>query len=174
MVEKRSTWYGFGTHCWSWVPMCLSTHSNPLTSSLRDNSTRGSGFMRCEPWGEERDCRYGSIHIMKIEKRHEAGYCSSSLGCWLLSAPLYACLGLKQQTTVSTESTNTGGEEKKSLAMELQPLSEKDGCVRYTITSASAERRMAPDVKEEKEEEECKGYAKRKERRQVRTRRELD
>ena len=25
---------------------------------------------------------------LKIEKRHKAGYCSVSLGCWLLSAPL--------------------------------------------------------------------------------------
>ncbi|KAK5861948.1 hypothetical protein PBY51_017384 [Eleginops maclovinus] len=41
MVVKWSRGYGFGTHCWYWVPMCLSTHSDPPTSPLRGNTTRG-------------------------------------------------------------------------------------------------------------------------------------
>ena len=67
---------------------------------------------------------------LKIEKRHEAGYCSSSLGCWLLSAPLYACLGPKQQTTVSTELSNTGGGKaqarpwKAKLRQKRMPVSD--------------------------------------------------
>lgn len=41
MVVRLSRGYGFGTYCWKGVPMCLSTHSTPPTSPLRDSSSRG-------------------------------------------------------------------------------------------------------------------------------------
>lgn len=70
---------------------------------------------------------------LKIEKRHKAGYCSGSLGYWLLSAPLEACLGLKQHPSVSTEPSNT------NLAIESQPPPERGDCVTDATDSASAE-----------------------------------
>lgn len=50
-----------------------------------------------------------SSPCLKTEKGHKAGYCTSSLGCWLLSALLWACQGLKQQTTQSTDLSNIQG-----------------------------------------------------------------
>lgn len=70
---------------------------------------------------------------LKIEKRHKAGYCRFSLGCWLLSDPLQVCLGLK--TTESKEASNTGVKQRPA---ESHPLSEEDGWVRHTILSATA------------------------------------
>jgi len=106
---------------------------------------------------------------LKIEKRHEAGYCSSSLGCWLLSAPLYACLGLKQQTTVSTESTNTGGKIKawpwnsnlrqKRMAVSDTPSPLQVQKDEWRLRCVHRVNAYCVEVKEEKEEEKCKDCA---------------